>query len=441
MLQIGVVEEAVHAPIEAEVLHAVDPLEIVGVEQRLAHARVGELLAARVEHDGRRHRRDVAALGQFEDEVAVVAGRKVHVGCRPILGDAFAAEGDDAFLGGFPRHGVVAEVLEDDALVVVLAAHARHVPAPVVVDALVHDAAAELEVGDAVGAAAEGRFDGGLGDVALRPVVGGEDRQVADAQTRGGIAERGIRDVDRHFAVAHLLGASEVPEPGADRRRCVVYDEVDGVENVRRGHRHAVVPAGVRVDAHLEPAVVRRGFEFAESRVLCGRVVVARFQDAVEEIDARADEAVARGVDAFLYPRREAVERADHRQHEFAADGRIRVDVVEVRVVRWVLQFAEEREAVVVAGTGGVVGRLLAGRIGRGGRMRRRAQQCDAADAPPPTGLCHRSYPPALNGHNGCGFPPVRRRVPRVPSIAHAPSPRRWTGCWRCWRADHRAAR
>src|SRR5262249_30216177 len=143
-LQVGVLEEALGAGVEAIEDVLVGPLEVEGIVERLAHARVGELGPAHVEEEPLRARGAIVGQGELL-HAAVPDGGDV-VGSRPVAGCELLAQVEGAGLEAFEAGCAVAVVLEAQLVEVETAAIDGQVLAPVVAAALVADERTDLEV-------------------------------------------------------------------------------------------------------------------------------------------------------------------------------------------------------------------------------------------------------------------------------------------------------
>ena len=142
--QFAAVEIAGGALVEIEEIIVVDPFEVEQMQDRLAHADIGEDRPARVEHE------PVHALGQAVGEClldhAAVAQRRKIVGGLPAAGIGFRAHVVKAFLERLEMRVAVAVIVEADGVEIPQAAIDRQVAAPIIRIALEGDALARLSL-------------------------------------------------------------------------------------------------------------------------------------------------------------------------------------------------------------------------------------------------------------------------------------------------------
>ena len=134
-------------------------LEIERVIEGKPHARIMEFLAPDIEGEGLHHA-DVFD-GKFLKEDEPVGDRREVVGGGPVLGAVLDAPVDRVGLERLQRHGAVAEIFEPQLVEIIAADVDVDGLAPIVLHALVDDAAAGRELLDAVGARAERRLQRG----------------------------------------------------------------------------------------------------------------------------------------------------------------------------------------------------------------------------------------------------------------------------------------
>ena len=126
-------------------------LEIERVIEGKPHARIMEFLAPDIEGEGLHHA-DVFD-GKFLEDDEPVGDRREVVGGGPVLGAVLDAPVDRVGLERLQRDGAVAEIFEPQLVEIVAADVDVDGLAPIVLHALVDDAAAGRELLDAVGAA------------------------------------------------------------------------------------------------------------------------------------------------------------------------------------------------------------------------------------------------------------------------------------------------
>ncbi|MNC28414.1 hypothetical protein D3C75_766180 [compost metagenome] len=291
----------------------------------------------RLDHVAAAHRREVVAVG-------------------PVLRLVLDVDVELAGLEGFEGHRAVAIELVLDAVDVVLAAVDRQVLAPVVLHPFKHQPAPRLDLGDAVGAAAQRRLEGGGLEVALLPVVLGQHRHFAQAQDQQRVAGALEHEADAQRAEnVHPLHFLQV---GAVDRVAILEQRAVREGHVSRGDGLAVMPAGFGAQVEHHPAAVlavlhRAGDQaVAGGRFVAGRVVLAgadhqrlvQFADAVLLEIGRGNRArPLEGVGV------EGVEGTESHGPQGAALGRLRVDPVEMGECGWVLERAELRVSVAFA--------------------------------------------------------------------------------------------
>ena len=156
-------------------------------------------------------------------------------------------------LEGLQQDCRVAIFVEADLVEIVVADVDVQVLAPIVLDPLVDDSSARLERLDAVGTGAERRLERRLRDVALLavrvlpfPPMLREDLELAHDVRQLAIARavegEGHLALAGDFSLCHVA----VVEAGV---RIVLDGLLEAPDHVLRGHRLAVVPAGLRAAA------------------------------------------------------------------------------------------------------------------------------------------------------------------------------------------------
>ena len=214
----GVGEVAFRAGVEVVVQDAVEPVEVVGEGQGFADAQVGQLLPPAVDgepaQDADVHAVVVAAL----DDPAPVECRDV-VPVFPVSAGRPRCGSRTRPLRKASRATVrVAVVVVADAVEVVAPAVDAEVPAPVVGHPFVEEEARLLRPGDTVWAVAGRRGQRGLGDVAVAPVMFGQDRHLAEADDDAGVQPAGVVEVEGHLALVVDLRRRHHAERGAHTR-------------------------------------------------------------------------------------------------------------------------------------------------------------------------------------------------------------------------------
>ncbi|MNO98318.1 hypothetical protein D3C76_900630 [compost metagenome] len=316
-----VLEVAGVALVGAEEQLLVGPLEVEQLDDRLAHAHVLEHRAADVEGVAL-HAPGILVVQLLADDAAVAHGGGV-VGGRPVLRDAFLDEVELAGLERLQRHGEVAVGVDHHGIEVVEAAVHRQVVAPVVLDPLVADRATGVDLGDAVGTAAQRRLHVGLAEIAAGPPVLGQDRQLAEDQRQ--LAVAGVPEVEAHAQPVlgdHLVDVRVVV---AVHRVALAHQGFEGEHHVLGGHRRAVVEARLRPEVEAHEPVLRVLFDLLRQQAVFGERLVQRVegQGVVDQVDLRRR--VALGNEGV-----EAVEAAEVGQPQGSALRRVGVDVIEV---------------------------------------------------------------------------------------------------------------
>ena len=128
--QIAAVEITRGAFVEVEEVVVIDPLEVEQVQDRLAHANIGEDRTARIEHQA------LHALGQSVRKIllghAAFAQRRKIVGGLPASRIGFHAQIVKPFLEGFEMRVAVAIIVVADGIEIPEAAIDRQIAAPII---------------------------------------------------------------------------------------------------------------------------------------------------------------------------------------------------------------------------------------------------------------------------------------------------------------------
>ena len=240
--QLGVREIALGARVGAVEEVLVGPLEVERVGERVPHPRVGEERPPRIVgerlHPGRDLVLDLLLLHEALLDRGEVVAR------RPALGGVLLAEVVGARLEGLERHGAVAVVVvAQDVEVVASHVHGER-RRPVVRHAAVGDGAAGLGRLDAVGAGAEGRLDGGPGEVARRPVRARQHGELAHDERQ--LAIHAARERKAHGARPHRLGLDHAAVVRAEEGPAARLQRVEAPDHVGDGDGAAVVKARLR---------------------------------------------------------------------------------------------------------------------------------------------------------------------------------------------------
>ena len=223
-------------------------------------------------------------------------------------------------------------------------------PAPVVGYALVEQRSRLRELCDPIGPAAERRRQRGCRDVPLAPIVLWQDRELAETGHDRGVDAVDVEQVEGEVVLAMHFNTLDHAEGRAQVEAGVLANVLEREAHVARGDRHAVMPARFRAQTHTHGAeIVRNHHSLGEIAVERADLVVGRHEQPVVEERVGAQLVLhARRHIALVEVGRERVPAYVRRQHERAAFGRVRVDVVEVFEIGRVLEFAEERHAVPV---------------------------------------------------------------------------------------------
>ena len=340
----GVLEVAAIALVRAEEHLFVGPLEVEQQADGFAYAGVLEYRAAQVE-DETLHAPGAVVMQFFADDAAVAHRRRL-VGGGPVLRDALFVEVELPGLEGFQGDGQVAVGIYNHGIEVVEAAIDRQVPRPVILDRLVAYRAPRVDLGDAVRAAAQRRFQAGLAEVAAGPPVFGQDRQLAEYQRQFAVAR--ALEVEAHAQAVlghHLVDVRIVV---AVHRVALAHQALEGEHHVLGGDRRAVVEACLRAQVEAHEALLRVFLDlFREQSVLGERLVQGvEGQGVVDQVDLRSRIALGN-------ERIEAVEAAEIREPQGAALGRFGVDVGEVLEVGGILRrLVVEGDGVLWSGVG-----------------------------------------------------------------------------------------
>ncbi len=231
---------------------AVGPFEIEQQPQGLAHADVGEGGAPGVHEQ---------ALGLgwyavrnlcFDHLTAGDCGEVIAIG--PVLGLMLDVDVEFTRLERFERHVAVAVELDLDPIEIVFAAVDRQVLAPVILDPFEHQLSTRLHAGDAVGATAQRRFEGGRFEVPVFPVMLRQHRQFAQAQNQQRIA-RAFEDKADAMTVENV-DALHFLQGGAVLRVTVLKQCPVGKRHVVGGDRLAVMEARLRTQVEHHPTAV-----------------------------------------------------------------------------------------------------------------------------------------------------------------------------------------
>ena len=346
--ELAVVEQAVGALVEAG-LEGV--LEVVAVDQRLAHPDVLEQRPPHVE-DVRLHQLPEAGHEAALDDAAVVPLRAL-VQPQPRARAVLLEEVELARLEGLARDGVLRVVAVDDAIEVeVAAAHAeaRDGVGPVVRVADELDPARHVDLADHVRPGGDRVLGDDLRELLPLAPLAAEDRQRAGDEQ---LVARALPQVEAHRPRVDDLHALDSREDRLVRRRRLLRAQrVEAVLDVRRRDRVAVREARLAPDAERDRREVGRDeHRLGEQCVHRRRLVGRQVRQALDHPDRHARGRVAAGRERVELVEAGAAVRVAQPQR--GAARRVRIDVLEVREALRVLGVAERGECVHPAAGGG----------------------------------------------------------------------------------------
>ncbi len=181
----------------------VGPLEIEGVGERSAHARVLEDLTAGVEYKPL-HAGWQLVRNRFLLEPTIAYGRHVVVK-RPCLGLVFGAKVDLTGLQGLTDDCIITIEVDTDLVKVILAFVDRQAITPVVLDPLLNDEPSCFEASDPIRSTRQRRFQRRLLELPMFPVVLRQNWQLTHNQRKLAVAFFAKGELDAPFA--DLFGA------------------------------------------------------------------------------------------------------------------------------------------------------------------------------------------------------------------------------------------
>ena len=325
---------------------AVGPLEVEQQAHGLAHLALGKQRAAGVHHQRLGLRRNL--VGDFgADHFAAFDVREL-VAVGPVLGLMLDIEIELPGFEGFEGDVAVAVELHLDPIEIVLAAVDGQLLAPPILHPFKHHAPAGYDLGDAVRPAAQWRGVGGGLEVAVLPVMLGQDWQFAQVQDQQWIV--GLLEHEADAMAAKDVDPFNVLQVGAVLRVALLDQQAVGKGHVVSGDRHTVVKGrfGAQVEHH--PAAVFAVLDGAGDqpvtggRLVTGRVVLtaAGHQRLVQLTDAVLGEVGCRRRAAALEGVRvEGVEGAESHDPHATALGGVRVHPGKVGKAGGVLEFTE----------------------------------------------------------------------------------------------------
>ena len=220
--EIAAVEIAGGALVEIEEIGVVDPFEIEQMQDRLAHADIGEDRPARVEHQA------VHALGQavgefFLDHAPLRQRRKI-VSRLPAARIGLHAQVVEAFLERLEMRVAVAVIVEADGIEIPQAAVDRQIAPPIIRIAREADAFARLDRTDAIGTAAEQRRECRLLEFVGIDRVLGQHRHQADDQRQFAVV--GAGKIEAHRALSRRHRLDHLGVVGAEVRPAAVAQQL-----------------------------------------------------------------------------------------------------------------------------------------------------------------------------------------------------------------------
>ena len=317
------------------------PVEIESVGQRLPHPAIVERRAAVVPRQHDAHPDLDAQVVLALHQPALGAGRSV-VGRHPVPQIPLDPEVEESLPKGLPSHRTVPIELVAQRVEVVAAPVRRDVASPVVRDPLVADVASRFEVRHPVGPAAEVGHEVGHHGIAVLPVVRRQDgHEVQDDEV--GVRDLGMRVQHELPVIPYLDGRDPAEDVGQPRRQRIRLNLPDGVGDVARGDRHAVVPTRFATQPKRDRAAVLAERQTLRQVAVIDAQLVPRHHEQPVEGQART-----RRLRPGRGERREGVKAGHVRHDECATLGRVRIEVVEVGVIRRILQLAEHRDTVAV---------------------------------------------------------------------------------------------
>ena len=182
---------------------------------------------------------------------ALLARREV-VGRGPVARGILEAEVEIAGLEGLQCHRLVAIVVVDQPSDIVSADVDRYLATPVVVDALVDDAAARIDLGDPIGAGADQRIAGHRLEVAITPVMLGQDRHLAQDQRQ--FTAFAVTEVEVHGVAVDGGDAVDIAVVGAVEGLPLGGQRLEAEYHVLGVHGFAVMEARFGAQVELDPA-------------------------------------------------------------------------------------------------------------------------------------------------------------------------------------------
>ena len=229
----------------------VEPVEIEGQRQRLAHPHVPEEWTARVE----RIALHAAHIGMREvalDDLAT-AVPSPHVAARPVAGTVLEQPVELAGLEGFQSCHLVAEILEHHPLEIEGAAPHRQRIGPVAFHPLEGDALAEVHAVHHIGTAGDGALvRHGVEGLALPPATREHRQILGQNQVQLGV---GALEEEAQQPVVHHLQALHVPEIlPKERMPLGAHQRLERMAHVLGQHRRAIVETclGPQLEHHRQ---------------------------------------------------------------------------------------------------------------------------------------------------------------------------------------------
>ncbi len=351
---IGVAKQALHPQVGVVEHLPVHPLVVHRQRQRLSHPHIVQGRAPGVEHITLKPgRQPVVELG-LDQLAAVKALSRDTPG--PVAGRKKAHQIELARLQRFQPRGVVAVDLDRDAVEIGRSLAHRQVARPVVGVAHIGDVAAEAHGADAIRPAADrdvhhdlvkGLALPGLGVRLVAPGAA-EHRQTANRQ--GQFAAGLVKPVAQDSIAQHVEPSHILQDGLVGRRRMGTHQGVEAVLDIGRQHRIAIVEACLWSQAKRGRQPIGRQLHALGQQAVSGPGFIQRAgQQGIEHQGRQIGRGAATQGKRVVFVEGAGAKRTG--QPQFAAFGRLRVDVGKVRKVGRVLQLAPD--GIAVRGPGG----------------------------------------------------------------------------------------
>ena len=224
----------------------------------------------------------------------------------------------------------------------------RDITAPVLFSALVGNRAARLEIGNFVGAAAQWGLERSCAEVAIFPVVRGQDAQLAHYKRHFTVSS--VLKLELHPAFVYGKDGIDIGVEGAEERNTLSGEGFEAEDDVGGADRHAVVPASLGVQFEDDPGAVRGHLHPSSELAVFGEWLILGFG-----AEAVVEQERASGGDTLEDKRIEVVVGAYSGEADLAGFRGVGVDVVEVGEVGRIFGIAVEGQGVgmVDRGVGG----------------------------------------------------------------------------------------